>query len=116
MIPLGEMNTLMVFEEILDKPKSAEDLYVTLLLGQGKRPQVPLRLPNDLDEFLATHARRGTLIRDESAGQTKYRVNPVVVTAVRKQIEEVFTPEVDEFLAGLGDVNTPRSLPNNQAA
>lgn len=104
MISISEMNTLMVLEELLDGPKSIEELYEVLLIGPRKRPNVPLNLPQKLDDFLEIYRRHGTLTRvGDDDEDTKYQVNPQVVDVLRKRINEAFSPDVEAYLARIGE-------------
>lgn len=95
MLSISDLNTLMVFEELLNGPKSAKELRFALMPKRRKRREIPMLLPHSIEDFLEIHAGRGTLKAIPSEdGHTKYEVDPHYVASLRSRIERAFVPEI----------------------
>lgn len=92
MVTIGELNSLMIFEELLDGPKAVDDIRRALLTEGRKRREIPLLLPYSLDDFLEIHKRHGTLRSSTADGITVYEVLPELAQIMRAKIDQAFSP------------------------
>jgi hypothetical protein len=93
MMTVGRLNSLLVLEQLLDEPKSLGDLHDALVVNRQHK-NIPLLLPDGLEEFLRDEVRYGTVRCIQNGNGLKYEINPVVAARVRAELSTVFTQEL----------------------
>lgn len=91
MMTVGRLNSLLVLEQLLDEPKSIGELHEALVVNRQHK-NVPLLLPDGLEQFLRDEVRYGTVHCIQNGAGPKYRINPHVAARVRADLDSAFAP------------------------
>ena len=102
MMTVGRLNSLLVLQQLLDEPKSVGDLHEALVVNRQHK-NIPLLLPDGLEQFLRDEVRYGTVRCIQNGVGPKYQINPDVAARVRAELESAFvqglTPAAAEAAA-----------------
>jgi hypothetical protein len=91
MMTVGRLNSLLVLEQLLGEPKSLGDLHEALFANR-RHKDVPLLLPDGLEQFLRDEVRYGTVCCVKNGTGVKYQINPQVAPRVRAELDAAFSP------------------------
>jgi hypothetical protein len=98
MMTLGKLNSLLVLQQLLDQPKSLADLHQALVVNR-QHQNIPLLLPDGLEQFLRDEVRYGTVHYIQNGTGFKYAINPEVADRVRAELDTAFAQELDPVRA-----------------